>query len=55
MDIWFEIEDVVDVWVESDYYANGEDEIKINSFILTRLTERALDVQLFFNKPEYLT
>ena len=55
MDIWFEIENVIDIFVESDFYANGEDEIKINSFILTRLTERALDVELFFNKPEYLT
>lgn len=40
----YEIGEVVDIWVESDFFEQADQEIQISDYTLTRLAERAFDV-----------
>ena len=41
--------------VESSYHDQGEPEISIEDYRLTRLTEKAMDVQIDFVYPKKIT
>ena len=51
----FAIQDVVELWIESDFYAQDSKEIQIANFTLTRITENAMDIQLDFKYPSKIT
>ena len=40
------MEDVVKIWVESDFYSKDSSEIKIQNYTMTRLTETEFDIAL---------
>ena len=51
----YSIKDVLQLSVESSYHDQGEPEISIEDYRLTRLTEKAMDVQIDFVYPKKVT
>ena len=51
----FEIEEVLAIHVESDFYDSRSSEIEIEGYELTRLTELAMDVQVNFTQPSMIS
>ena len=49
------IYDVIDISVESDFYDDENEEIRVANYSLTRITEREMDIQVDFNMPERIT
>ena len=53
-DYW-NIEDVIELWVESDYYSEEEEEIRIYDFTLTEISSTTIKIKLNFNMPKKIT
>ena len=51
----YDIRDVIDIYVESSFYARQKQEISISNYTLTRLTERSMDIQIDFTDPTKLS
>ena len=49
------IKRLVNITVESNYYETESTQVKITDYVATRLTSRALDIQIEFQHPEALT
>ena len=45
---YYKIEDLIELKIESDFYTDESEEIGIKNYTLTRITERALDIQIQF-------
>ena len=51
----YEIENILEIWVESDFYFIDSKEIKIANFTLTSISQRSMDIKLNFEMPEKIT
>ena len=52
---YWSIEEVIELWVESDYFDNGQDEIRIRNFTLESITSKTIGIQLNFKMPPKIT
>lgn len=51
----YEIQDIIDLSVESSFHEQESDSIRISHYNLTRMTNTRIDIQIEFTKPEMLT
>lgn len=52
---YYDIKDVIDLSVESSFYEKRSQEIEISNYTATRLTNSALDIQVYFTWPLNIT
>ena len=52
---YWKIEDVIELWVESDYYEEEDEEIRIHDFTLEKITSETIQIQLNFQMPPKIT
>ena len=46
---------MIELWVESDYYSEEEEEIRIYDFTLTEISSTTIKIKLNFNMPKKIT
>lgn len=46
---------VLDIKIESSFHEEGDDEIELLYYNLTRLTQQEMDIQLKFKQPTKIT
>lgn len=51
----FVIGEVVELWVESDFYTQESQEIRVSSFSLEKFGDMQMDIQLEFASPSSIT
>lgn len=54
-EFYYEIEDIIGLRVQSDFFIDESDAIKISRFWLTRITEQVLEVSIDFLYPTNIT
>ena len=51
----FRTQDVIDLYVKSSIYDPDSEAIRIDDYYLTRINEKALDIQVMFKMPQKIT
>ena len=52
---FYDIQNVLELKIDSDFYTSEMPEIQISNYTLTRITDRAIDIQINFEMPGKIT